>query len=468
MGRSKTGVELRSVGRISKSMVEAIVRPAKGSRATLWDTEIKGFGVRVTSSGRRTYVLRYRMGGRKAPQRSVTIGQHGSPWTADKARRRAFELLASVRSGIDPLSERQSAEEQAVVGVEQRAKRMFDKLSERWMNAHVRGKLRSEADIEGVLKRDLKTAFAGMTIDDVTKEMVGEALETIGKRSQSAANKAHKWLRQMCNWLVEKGVIERSPLDRTKRPFKEPSRVRQLSLLELVVVWVASGRLSPPVRDFYRTLILLGQRLREVSNVPWDEIDLEVAEWLIPPERTKNKLPNLVPLSEQACAILQCRRDDGDQLAKPVFTTNGMVGLAGFTKMKEALDLAVAEVLVANPFASGMLNGKLEDWVIHDLRRSLASGCQGMKTPVEVTEAVLHHVSARQEGVRGTYHLYEYFEEKAEVLARWGSLIEEGLKLWDLGDFEGIVALDPGDKAKRLRREQRKRAKFAGRRMGME
>ena len=116
MGQFNQGTEVRSVGRIGKSSVEAIRPPAKGSRAVLWDTEIRGFGVRVTSNGRRTYLLRYRMGGRESPQRSVTIGQHGSPWTAEQARRRAFELLASVRSGVDPANERQSAKDQADPG----------------------------------------------------------------------------------------------------------------------------------------------------------------------------------------------------------------------------------------------------------------------------------------------------------------------------------------------------------------
>jgi Arm DNA-binding domain len=90
MVRSQGAVELRSVGRISKTSVEAIVRPPSGGRGVLWDIELRGFGVRVTAGGRRTYVLRYRMGGRAASQRCVTIGSHGSPWTAEQARRRFF------------------------------------------------------------------------------------------------------------------------------------------------------------------------------------------------------------------------------------------------------------------------------------------------------------------------------------------------------------------------------------------
>ena len=44
-----------------------------------WDTSLRGFGLRVTPRGVRSYVLQYRLPGR--PARRMTIGIHGSPWT---------------------------------------------------------------------------------------------------------------------------------------------------------------------------------------------------------------------------------------------------------------------------------------------------------------------------------------------------------------------------------------------------
>ncbi len=69
MARGDDGRGPGPVGRIGKTAVEAIPRPPAGRRTALWDAEIKGFGVRVTSNGVRTYMLRYRMGGREVPQR---------------------------------------------------------------------------------------------------------------------------------------------------------------------------------------------------------------------------------------------------------------------------------------------------------------------------------------------------------------------------------------------------------------
>ena len=442
-------------GRITKTSVEALPLPVGTARNVLWDAELKGFGVRTTSNGKRTYFLRYRMGGRDAPQRFITIGQHGSPLTADQARRRAFELMSLVRTGVDPAGERERAREEAATAGERREKRLFARLADGWFERHVKDSLRSEKDIRGVLERDLKPAFADLSIDEITRSRVGEALESIGLRSRSAANKAHKWLRQMFNSFVEKGLLEHSPLERVKRPFAEGSRTRVLNLLELVVVWEALEAVPEPFRLLYRSLILLGQRLREVSNLPWEELDLDAAEWILPAARAKNGRDHLIPLSEQALAVLRERAKGRKVLRGPVFTTDGRVGISGFSKMKEAIDVAVEEVLGARPEAAAVLGGGLDGWVVHDLRRSLATGCQAMGIPVEVTEAVLNHVSGRQGGVRGVYQTYDYFDEKAAALAAWGASIEKALVCWRRGDVEAILQLDPVRSARRRRQVSR-------------
>lgn len=225
----------RSTVRIKKLTVEALPRPAPGGRSVLWDAEVKGFGVRVSSGGVRTYVLRYRPDDRGLPPRQVTIGQHGSPWTAEQARRRALDLLALVRSGGDPAADRERERDARARRDARREERMFAVQADRWFARHASG-LRSAKDIQGVLERELKPAFAGKTVDEITRSDVSDMLDEVGDRSESAANKAHKWLRQMFNWFIEKGVVEHSPLERLKRPYAERRRTRTLSLLEIVVV----------------------------------------------------------------------------------------------------------------------------------------------------------------------------------------------------------------------------------------
>src|SRR5271169_1125311 len=95
-------------GKITKRSVDALKAAADGAEAVLWDSELKGFGVRVQRGGAKSYVLHYRAGtGRGAPLRKLTIGKHGSPWTPERARAEAKRLLAEVAAGRDPATARQ-------------------------------------------------------------------------------------------------------------------------------------------------------------------------------------------------------------------------------------------------------------------------------------------------------------------------------------------------------------------------
>ena len=89
--------------KLTKRAVDAC--KSEGKRHTVWDTEVAGFGLRVTPSGERSYVLKYRHSGQ---QRWFNIGRHGSPWTPEMARREAQRLLGEVTRGIDPASDKQA------------------------------------------------------------------------------------------------------------------------------------------------------------------------------------------------------------------------------------------------------------------------------------------------------------------------------------------------------------------------
>ena len=450
----------RSTIVIKKSTVDSAALPAAGERKTIWDAELKGFGVRIASSGVKTYLLRYRMGGRGSPIRTVTIGQHGSPWTTEQARRRAAELLTEVRAGRDVVAERKAKRADAEDDAITREARQFAIKVEEWFTDHVqREGLRSHDDIRGVIDRDLKPAFEGKTIDEIARKDVTTALTAIGSRSGSAANKAHKWLRQMFNWLIGQGDIEHSPVAKVKKPFPEDSRDRVLSLGELVVVWVALDRLDEPFRSFYRLAILLGQRLREGSNAPWSEFDLEAGDWFLPKARTKAKRDHIVPMSEQAIELLEDVQPEPKKRKGPVFTTNGVVGIAGFSKLKAELDEAISALLAESEAARELVGDDLAHWVVHDLRRSLATGCQGMGIDLMHTEAILNHVIGKKaSGVARVYHLYDYYDEKAVALERWGGLVEKAVAAFRRGDLDAVRALDPARRTARRQRRRRPKA----------
>ena len=102
--------------KLTKTTVEAL--PIPGTESSIfWDDELSGFGVRVWSSGKRSYIVQGRANGKS---RRVVIGQHGKPLkdnstlTADKARKLAMGLIADFSKDIDPVIEKQRKETLAV------------------------------------------------------------------------------------------------------------------------------------------------------------------------------------------------------------------------------------------------------------------------------------------------------------------------------------------------------------------
>lgn len=100
--------------KLTKGAVERFQAPAGKAQAVLWDTEVKGFGCRLSvQSNTRAYFLQYRVKG-SGQERSITIGRHSDPWTPELARARALELKAQMvgdgMTGVDPVAEAQRAE----------------------------------------------------------------------------------------------------------------------------------------------------------------------------------------------------------------------------------------------------------------------------------------------------------------------------------------------------------------------
>src|SRR5687768_11401037 len=93
-------------GKIMKRAVDALT-PGE----FLHDIEVRGFGCKCTSTGKKVYFVQYRMGGRGTPTERFTIGKHGSPWTADGARDEAIRLLGMVKGGTSPAAHKRAQAE---------------------------------------------------------------------------------------------------------------------------------------------------------------------------------------------------------------------------------------------------------------------------------------------------------------------------------------------------------------------
>jgi hypothetical protein len=153
-----------ATGKIIKRALDAI-QPEAGD-AYLWDTDLAGFGVKVTPAGRKVFLVQYRLGGRAGKVRRVTIGQYGSPWTVDAARREAQGILGDVAKGID-VAEVRRAKTQTDA-----AAPTMEELAARFLSEHAdaKRKPRTASEYRRLFEKVILPVLSGMKVADVTRQ----------------------------------------------------------------------------------------------------------------------------------------------------------------------------------------------------------------------------------------------------------------------------------------------------------
>jgi integrase len=177
------------------------------------------------------------------------------------------------------------------------------------------------------------------------------------------------------------------------------------------MIWAATGAESGLFGPVIRLLALTGQREAEVAGLRWREIDLEQRLWKLPAARAKNNEVHEVPLSDAAIDILKSL----PRIKTPEgFVFPGPAGkpVSGFAIAKARIDDLVAE-------ANG--GQRLPHWVVHDLRRTVASGMAKLGIALPVIEKILNHRSGTFSGIIAVYQRHDFADEKRKALDAWAS-----------------------------------------------
>jgi integrase len=234
----------------------------------------------------------------------------------------------------------------------------------------------------------------------------------IAPRSRFQAKAATRILKTVFTWAIESGRygIEISPCDRIK--FSKlvgtlPHRQRTLTDTELSVSWHAMEKLSGFERDYFRVLLMTGQRRGEVSGMRCREIDWSRALWTIPEERYKTGETHIVPLSDELIEILQ-KRPCGTGENDCLFSADG-TGAAPLQGFHHAITRLRKEMRKLDPQVA-------TDWVVHDLRRSMRTRLASFGIPDTVCEYVIGH---RPRGMQGIYNQHRYEKEIRAALLKW-------------------------------------------------
>jgi integrase len=408
-----------ATGKVTKRSVDA--EKAGPKDRFLWDTEVRGFGLKITPAGNKAFVLQYRMGGRGVAARRYKIGDYG-PWTPDAAREEAARLRREyVDRGIDPLTVRDEVRRDS-------SELAFSGYADRFLAEYLtRTRKTSYVDAESVLRLHLRPFFKAKPVPSIGRADLAALFDTIPGERVALRRKVYAILSRLFRWAVGRGDIERSPLDGFEVPPAPVSRDRVLKDAELRLVWLAADKLGYPFGPLYRLLIGTGQRREEVSGLSWKELHRSSAEWHLPAERSKNGVASLIALSPPMVAELD-RIAGGDKWPRRglVFTTTGETAVSGYSRAKARLDKQMLTLAREEAKEAGEDPNlvELEPWRLHDLRRTLATGMQRLGIRFEVTEAILNHVSGSKAGVAGVYQRHDWRDEKRGALDAWADHLD--------------------------------------------
>jgi integrase len=411
--------------KLTERKIEKLTPETGRKDRLVFDDEQRGLAVRVTSSGGRTYLCQYTLHGHKW---RVPLGACAAVPLA-KARQAAAAIMGDVAKGQNPAAQRKEA-----VAAE-RAKRARNRLTlrvliEDWRRLHLAERRPSYA-AEAV--RALHYAFADC-LDDAAEDLdrvgVVRALDALRRRrkrkdgnetSKGAAmtGRTAAYGRAAFAWAVKLGAVQHNPFAELPVAKSIGKRERILSDQELADVWRAAGEVSAPYGAIVRLLILTGQRRGEVAGMTRAELSEDLTTWTLPGERTKNGIIHAVPLSGAAQGLLkELAPDDTAKRRSAELLLPGIANtpFSSWSKAKRALDKTIADARKGgNPSASST------PWNVHDLRRTVATGLQRLGVRLEVTEAILNHISGSRGGIAGVYQRHDWASEKRAALDAWAS-----------------------------------------------
>jgi integrase len=364
------------------------------------DDATPGLYLRVHRTGEKRWVALYKLNReRRGP---VVIGAVDDMSLAD-ARAKMAAWRSLIRQGLHP------ADEERAKRVEERRLPTVAEFAAEYIERHAKPNKRTWGEDERLLKRNVLPAIGALRLDRVARRDLVAVLDAIRDRGADvAANRVLAVVRRMFALAVERGVIAQSPVTGFKAS-RETPRERVLTDDEIRTLWAATApeslRMEPSTKLALRLLLLTAARAGEVCSARWGEFNVEApAEWIVPAPRVKNRREHAVPLSDAALAIVE----EAAALRKSEWVLPAARGAGPLTP-------------------SGVLHAIwriLDGVTVHDIRRTVATGMQKLGVRLEVTEAVLNHVSGSRAGVTGIYQRHTWADEKRAALNAWAKHVE--------------------------------------------
>ena len=344
------------------------------------DAALPGLAIRVNSNGSKTWSLTINRGGNR---QRVTLGRYPDLSLSEARLRGSERKVSGPRTGGS-------------------VEAVFAAYLDEIKISH-----RAWRDVEQVARLYMLPLMGRRHMDTITAADGVEMMDTVRRKSSdNRAAKAIAYLRPFFRWAAGRSIIPTNPWAVIVPPSNTTeARERVLTDRELAAVWNFAKADTYPFGPFLQLLILTAQRRAEVSDIEWAEIDHDRGLWSIPKARHKQKRGHevlLTPMALEAIAPLP-------RHCEWLFSTTRRSPISGFGKFKQRIDKVTG----------------VENWRLHDLRRTAATRMAEMQVPRFTVSRVLGHSDT---SITATYDRASYRAEKLDALLLWEKFIS-GLKV---------------------------------------
>lgn len=365
------------------------------------------FGVRISSSGRKSFFLRYRVSGKR---RRLPLGTYPS-LSLSEARTKALEAVIGVHDGKDPAKSREQKIKANSVA------ELYEAFMKQKESSFARTTYRN---YWSMWRKDCEAILGDIRVSEVRRRHIVELLDDIESRTSGPhmVNRTRTMLMSLFNWAVAKDRCENNPvLGVPKAQKRERPVERFLSRDEIRVYWESAEQQETTERVYWRLLLLLALRPGEVKKLRWDWIDGNVLT--IPASAVKNQRRHQLHLASLCQTELESLKRVSGYTAYLFPGVRDDDHRHDFTKAHKR-----------------MLKGmECPPWTPRDIRRTCETQMRTFIRDGEGISRVLNHdVSV----IRKHYDRNDYFERKKEVLERWSSWLD---KLFTEGS-QKVVNLD--------------------------
>jgi integrase len=382
-----------------------------------WDRNLPGFGLRVSPKGRKSFIVQYRVRGTKGTawkERQVVLGTLAF-LTVAEARDRARQYKAQASQGIDPVEQTKAAE-QAEAVQRKAGSFTFSKLVDRYEAEYlVKRKPSGIAQKLRLFKRWMP-ALGDKPVADITEADILAFINDLLKGRSNGRTEADQLVgavRHLFKWAKEqrdtslRDLVPINPAATIAKCAESNERDRVLTHDEVTRLWGACDTIGWPGGPIIKLLLLTGQRVNEVAQLRWQELDLTNRIWNLPAARAKNSRAHIIHLSDMAMEIIEALPQINN--SPLVFTVNGRVPYNSFDYLRTRIHNLMGE--------------DTPHWQLRDLRRTSTTLMAEIGVPPHVADKILNHSTGEISGVAAVYNRFEYLPERRDALNSLGRKI---------------------------------------------